>query len=262
MVKTMKTSLFVSFAAILMLTACDPEPKTPVAVDNSNGITLKFVGQIGQSDISKVSSMTHFFKSEGERFSVSNWAMILSHVALIKNNGDTLQLGDGYQYVNYMDNTKNQRLVKNIPTGRYKGITFMLGLDQAINHGDPTIWPANHPLNGFTTGLHWGWSGGYIFHAFDGNYIKDSVSSSTNGFSFHTATDRYPQKVTLNFEFDIDNTQKTAYIVSNAEDIFAKPNSVKLANGSVSHSEGTAEIALMDKLVENIVAAFSFGKVE
>lgn len=262
MVKTMKISLLASFAAILTFTSCDPEPKTPAKVENLNGITLKFIGQIGQADISKVSGVDHFAKSEGERFAVSNWAMILSHVALIKNNGDTLQLGDGYQYVNYIDDSKNSRLVKNIPTGHYKGISFLLGLDQAINHGDPSIWPASHPLNGFTTGLHWGWSGGYIFHAFDGNYIKDSVSSATSGFSYHTATDRYPQKVTLNFEFDVDNTQKTIYIVSNAEDIFAKPNSIKIANEPVSHSEGTAEIAMMDKLVDNIVAAFTFSKIE
>ena len=55
MVKTMKTSLLVSFAAILLFTSCDPEKENPTPVDNSNGITLKFVGQIGGSDISKVS---------------------------------------------------------------------------------------------------------------------------------------------------------------------------------------------------------------
>jgi len=262
MVKTMKTSLMVCFAAILMLTSCDPEPETPKTVDNSNGITLKFVGQIGGTDISKISGVSHFSKSEGERFKVSNWAMILSHVALIKDNGDTLQLGDGYQYVNYLEDSKNGRTIRNIPTGRYKGISFLLGLDPGVNHDDPAKWPANHPLNGYTTGLHWGWSSGYIFHALDGNYIKDSVSSLISGFSFHTATDRYPKKLTLNFEFDIDNTLKTAYIVSNAEDVFAKPNAIKLANGSVSHSEGATELVLMDKLVQNIISAFMFNKVE
>jgi hypothetical protein len=66
----------------------------------------------------------------------------------------------------------------------------------------------------------------------------------------------------LNYEFDIDNTQKTAYIVSNVEDFFAKPNSIKLANGSVSHSEGTSEITLMDKIIQNVVAAYTFNKVQ
>ena len=82
----MKTSLLVSFAAILLFTSCDPEKENPTPVDNSNGITLKFVGQIGGSDISKVSGVSHFSKSEGERFKVSNWAMILSHVALMVTN--------------------------------------------------------------------------------------------------------------------------------------------------------------------------------
>jgi len=266
MVKTVKSALLlpaVALMAMFTLTSCDPhDEKPPVVTDNSNGITLKFVGYIGQKDISGISGIGQYAKSEGERFAVSNWAMILSHVALIKTNGDTVQLGDGYQYVNYLDASKNFRTVRNIPEGDYKGITFLLGLDPAVNHDDPAKWPANHPLNGFTTGLHWGWSSGYIFHAMDGNYIKDSVSSSIQGFSFHTATDRYPQKVTLNYNFTIGKTVKTATIQSNAEDVFAKPNSIKLATLSVSHSEGTAEIALMDKIVQNIVAAYSLTNVE
>ncbi len=266
MVKTVNSKFF--FAAVALMTSfvfssCETEKKTPAVVtDSSNGITLKYVGYLGGSDISTLSGVSRYFKSGGERFSVSNWAMILSHVALIKTNGDTVQLGDGYQYVNYLDASKNFRTVRNIPEGDYKGITFLLGLDPGVNHDDPAKWPANHPLNGFTTGLHWGWSSGYIFHAFDGNYNKDSFTSTIQSFSFHTATDRYPQKVTLNLNFTIDKTVKTATIQSNAEDLFAMPNSIKLANGSVSHSEGTAEIALMDMLIQNIVAAYKLTKVE
>ena len=266
MVKTIKSSVLlvsVALGAMFSLGSCQPEEKNPpVVTDNTNGITLKFVGYIGQKDISGISGVGLYPKSEGERFAVSNWAMIMSHVALIKTNGDTVQLGDGYQYVNYLDATKNFRTVRNIPEGDYKGITFLLGLDPAVYHDDPAKWPANHPLNGFTTGLHWGWSSGYIFHAIDGNFIKDSISSSLQGFSFHTATDRYPQKVTLNYNFTIGKAVKTATIESNAEDIFMKPNLIKLANLSVSHSEGTAEIALMDKIVQNIVSAYTLTKVE
>lgn len=266
MVKAINSKFF--FAALALTTSfifssCETEEKNPpVITDNSNGITLKYVGYLGGNDISSLSGVTRFAKSEGELFSVSNWAMILSHVALIKTDGDTVQLGDGYQYVNYLDASKNFRTVRNIPEGDYKGITFLLGLDPGVNHDDPAKWPANHPLNGFTTGLHWGWSSGYIFHAIDGNFNKDSLTSTIQSFSFHTATDRYPQKVTLNLNFTIGKTIKTATIQSNAEDIFAAPNSIKLANGSVSHSEGTAEVALMDKIVQNIVAAYKLTKVE
>ncbi len=266
MAKTLKTAMYagaVALALMVLMTSCEPEKNNPpVVVDNSNGITLKFTGLLGGKDVSEISGIGHVPKSEGERMAVSNWAMILSHVALIKTNGDTVQLGDGYQYVNYLESSKNSRTVRNIPEGDYKGITFLLGLDYDVNHDDPAKWPANHPLNGFTTGLHWGWSSGYIFHALDGNYKKDSSSNTIQGFSFHTATDRYPKKITLNLNFTIGKTLKTANIRSNAEDFFANPNSIKLASGSVSHSEGTAEVALMDKVVQNIVAAFTLTAVE
>ena len=72
--------------------------------------------------------------------------------------------------------------LKNIPNGTYSSVRFQVGLDSLENHGDPQRWPKYHPLDPSYGQLHWGWLGGYIFHATEGKIIRGGQES---GFSFH-----------------------------------------------------------------------------
>ncbi len=258
--KVLKSVLFFSVIAIVaFLVSCETEKKPPVTTIPSNGVVLNFVGLINGDNMAGNTKMAGKFG--GELFSVTNWSILVSHLALVKENGDTVQLGDGYQWVNFTDGRTSFQYL-NIPEGDYKGISFMLGLDSLINHGDPNKWPANHPLNAFTTGLHWGWSGGYIFQALDGNYAKDSITSSTNGFSFHAATDQMKTMFNLPFNYTIDKTVKTATIECALEKMFASPNPILLKNTAVSHSESPAEIILMKAILENAQNVYKIVKVQ
>lgn len=260
MVKILKSVLYVSvFAVSAFLSSCETE-KTPVVTTTpSNGVVLNFVGLIDGNDVAGSTKM--YGKFGGELFSVTNWSMLVSHLALVKENGDTVQLGDGYQWISFKDARTSFKYL-NIPEGNYKGISFMLGLDSAINHGDPNKWPANHPLNAYTTGLHWGWSGGYIFQALDGNYTKDSVTSTSDGFSFHAATDLMKTNFNLPFNYSIDKSVKTATIECSVEKMFDSPNPIILKNNSVSHSESTAEIILMKAILQNAQNVYKITKVQ
>jgi hypothetical protein len=132
----------------------------------------------------------------------------------------------------------------------------MLGMDSAVNHGDPNKWGAEHPLNGNLTGMHWGWAGGYIFQAIDGNY-KDSLTDKySKGMSFHTATDamvrsfEVPVGGTLGSTFEVKDKAMTS--VGFKYHINRLYQGVELKKGSVSHSEGVKEMALMQKLLDNL----------
>jgi hypothetical protein len=258
--KILKSILFLSVIAIgTFMVSCEQEKKPPVITTPSNGVVLNFVGLINGDDLASSKKMSGKFG--GELFSVTNWSILVSHLALVKENGDTVQLGDGYQWVNFTDARTSFKYL-NIPEGNYKAISFLLGLDSLINHGDPNKWPANHPLNAFTTGLHWGWSGGYIFQALDGNYAKDSITTSTNGFSFHAATDQMKTMFNLPFNYTIDKTVKTATIECALEKMFASPNPILMKNTAVSHSESAAEIILMKAILENAKNVYKITKVQ
>jgi len=260
MAKVLKSKLFISTIAVCtFLASCETEKKPPAITTTSNGVVLNFVGLIDGDDVGSSTKMSGKFG--GELFTVTNWSILISHLALVKENGDTIQLGDGYQWVSFKDARTSFKYL-NIPEGNYKGISFMLGLDSAINHGDPNKWPANHPLNAFTTGLHWGWSGGYIFQALDGNYSKDSITSSTNGFSFHAATDQMKTMFNMPFIFTVDKTVKTATIECAVEKMFGTPNPILMKNTAVSHSESGAEILLMKAILENAQNVYKITKVQ
>jgi hypothetical protein len=110
--------------------------------------------------------------------------------------------------------------------------------------------------------LHWGWSGGYIFQALDGNYTKDSVTSSRDGFSFHAATDLMKTMFNLPLNYSIDKSVKTATIECKVEKMFDSPNPILFKNTSVSHSESTAEITLMKEILENAQNVYKLTKVQ
>ena len=70
---------------------------------------------------------------------------------------------------------------------------FSIGLSEAVNHSDPNLFAAKHPLNPSFNNLHWNWQTGYIFLALEGNYRQSNGQLS--GYVYHFAND--PQRTTI-----------------------------------------------------------------
>jgi len=240
--------------------SCGEDPISNPKQTSEKLFTIEFIPQIGQEDLPVLGVNDFKPKFGGETFTVNNWAMLLSNFSLITDSDDTIKLGDGYQWVNFRGN-RTVFEYNNIPTGSYKGIYFELGLDSALNHGDPTVWPSDHPLNPNLTGLHWGWSGGYIFHAFEGMY-KATDTTSSSGFSFHTATMEFVSEYYLPFNFEVGSSSLKATVVADAKQYFENPNGIVLKEKSVSHSAGESEKILMKGLLSNAQSVFSVRAVE
>lgn len=246
----------------ILLSQCKPDdPKKPDDTVVKKGLVLQFKPVCLGSDITFSSG--EYTRSNGEIMLFTNWAMIWSKLSLVKTDNSLVSLGDGYLFIDGAG-AKTTYTFADAPAGEYKGISFELGLDSIINHGDPNAWPADHPLNGNYTGLHWGWSTGYIFQAIDGRYKKDAAQTDWSGMSLHTATDKYPRTFMLPLSFTLDaNGQKTATITGRIEQYFQDPTFISFAkDGSFSHSVGAAEISLMDKIVNNGSDVFELTSVK
>ena len=241
----------VAILGVLAISSCEKKPIDPPVDNKPVEFTMNWVGLINGQSLPALGTNTLSPKSAGELMDITNWAFIVSHLALIKEDGDTVHLGDGYQWIS-VRGKRTQFTYKGIPAGNYKGISFTIGLDSAVNHGDPSKWPAEHPLNPNLNGMHWGWSGGYIFQALDGLFKDTAAGSSSKGFSFHTATMPLVRNYSLPFAFSIEKTSKTAIINMHSERFFIFPNEIALKTKSVSHSEGALEFQLMEKILENM----------
>jgi len=256
----MKNRIFLLVLPMLaLLSACEetPLPPDPPAV---SGVNLSFSSTFAGTPISF--NKDFYTKGNSEDIMFTNWGLILSEVSLVREDDSRVLLGDGYLWVDFKSGRTSFDYDQSIPAGNYKAVHVKLGLDSAINHGDPTQWPAGHPLNGFVSGLHWGWSGGYIFQAIDGNW-RNTGETKTSGFSFHDATLPMVREFEWMFPSTIELGTNGAEVEVEfkAEKLFDGVNSIVLKTKAVSHSAGASEIVLMNKLLENMSQVMTVSSV-
>jgi len=126
--------------------------------------------------------------AEGRSMRVTRWAALVSGMTLARADGGLVRLDGQYGFVDAAAERMRVTL-RNVPAGGdYVGIEFQLGLPAAVNHADPAQWAAGHPLNPIVNGLHWGWSGGYVFAAIEGRWRAPGAGEE-RGFSYRLATD-------------------------------------------------------------------------
>jgi hypothetical protein len=65
----------------------------------------------------------------------------------------------------------------------------------------------------------------------------------------------------LPFNFEMESSHKTAVLEFKADEYFKNPAEIHLKDKSVSHSSGSEDIMLMNKLIDNAVDAFSVKSV-
>lgn len=56
----------------------------------------------------------------------------------------------------------------NYEIGEVERVKFHIGVYEPVNNGDPTLFPADHPLAPQVPSMHWGWADGYRFVAYEG----------------------------------------------------------------------------------------------
>ena len=130
--------------------------------------------------------------SANETFSISRLSYLLSEFELQSMAGNWQAVPNSIQWIDARKH-RTQILLNSIPEGDFKAIRFSIGLSEAINHSDPNLYAAKHPLNPSLNNLHWNWQTGYIFLALEGTYRQSNGQLS--GYVYHFAND--PQRTTI-----------------------------------------------------------------
>lgn len=95
-----------------------------------------------------------------------------------------------------------------IPTGKYTGLSFNIGVPKELNEQDPSNFSEeDHPLN-TTQATFWGMNSMYRFVMIDGRYDIEPDQTFDGTFSYHTGHDESFRSVSFvqNFEFEKDET--------------------------------------------------------
>ena len=87
------------------------------------------------------SASLRYQTSANERFSITRASYLLSDFELQRDDGSWLAFSNSVAWMDFEANRDSIRL--DVPTGEYRSIRFLLGLDTNLNHADPAKFPAD-----------------------------------------------------------------------------------------------------------------------
>lgn len=143
--------------------------------------------------------------------------------------------------------------------GTWTGLRTGLGLPAALNHTDPALYPAEHPMS-VNYGMFWTWAQGYKFMLFDGRYDADPLSTApfVHAYSIHTGMDTCFVEMdllpVLPFAVVQDSTTNVTVHIAVDEFFYSNSDTVDLATEYSAHG-GNIPLAL--KFTRNVVKSFS-----
>lgn len=133
----------------------------------------------------------------GRALAVTRLDLLLSELRLQRADGRWTDPGDWHGFFRAEQPLRRQP-APSVPPGDYVALRVTVGVQPAANHADPNRLRPDDPLHPVVNGLHWGWTGGYIFMALEGHWVYDAADPTrTGGFSYHLAGDAHRVTVTL-----------------------------------------------------------------
>jgi cytochrome c peroxidase len=193
--------------------------------------------------------------SAGETFSITRVSYLVSDFELQRDDGSWLMISNSVAWMDFDANRDSLRL--EIPTGEYRSIRYLVGLNSNLNHADPAKFPPAHPLNPDLDNLNWSWQGGYIFLALEG--LWRNAGGEMDGWAYHLARDTNAVRITLATLLDITNETKVELDFDLAT-VLNAPQPLSFArDGSSTHSRDGDPIAAA--LKKNLLGAFSVRRI-
>lgn len=250
--KLLKSLSFLSLLSVLLFACKEDKVEGPVANDDQDNSSdqpamLKIAINNYFGDAALEYDQLKYLNEASNLLSVSRMSYLLSNFELIEEDGSTIALADQYAYIN--ETAGYDSAVLEVPEGTYKGLRFTLGLDSAINHGNPDQWEFGHPLDPITNGLFWGWAGGYVFIALEG---KVELAGKEEAFVYHLSRENTHGVV---YEFNFDSIEskkgetKEINLIFDVAEMFKNPDLFNLeSEDRFLHSTSPAG----DKLVRNM----------
>lgn len=164
----------------------------------------------------------------GNDFKVTRLEYYISEITLTHDGGQQTKVDDLWILVNA--GTPVNEFLGSLNVTALESVSFGIGVEQAYNHLDPASYPMTHPLSPKSPSMHWGWTPGYRFVAFEGKAganlnLTFEIHALGDGNYFH------PEIVTAgkisgsNLEINLDANYSNAL------------SGINVSSGPISHGE-------------------------
>lgn len=189
------------FFSLMLLFACysgfAKKPKPAV----TNSMVINFHHLVGKENLRLNDSINRYANANGDDFYVTTFKYYVSNIQLEKANGEIVSLPDTYLLVNAADPSSYTQSLTGIPDGKYKSISFLIGVDSLRNfEGAQTgsLDPAK--------GMFWSWKTGYIFVKMEG--VSTKSGSKRHALAFHIGGAIAPNNTIRTFSQDLPKKMK------------------------------------------------------
>lgn len=192
----------------------------------------------------------------GYEMKVTRLEYYLGDFVITHDGGQTLDLSDTHVLVDANDGQPLSLGSYDVNT--IEGISFSVGVLEALNHLDPAEYEIGEPLGPQLPSMHWGWAAGYRFLAFEGK----SGANLTTTFEIHALGDENLMNQT--HTLSVEATDGVADIYLDA-DYLKVVNNLDVSQGLIQHgSTGEAIDALLNmrSLVFSVGAPVNVQNVE
>ena len=218
----------------------------PIVEVNSASIDFSVNHRVGTQIFT---AGTAYSVGDNNQASFSRFAYLLGSFYLIAEDGSKVTIDSQYAHIEAHSGKTTFSLV-DIPYGTYKSMGFSIGLDSAINHGNPNQYNTDHPLSSINNSLHWGWVGGYIFTAIEGKDVDADES-----IIFHLAGSNNKVDFELPTNFTHGAAGSSVALGYDIAEVFINPNSYSFTlDGRSTHSVSDP---VTTKLIENMADVFT-----
>jgi hypothetical protein len=238
--------------AMLVFSACKPDPNPPVITADPATVNLQFDLKWGTSSF----DLNQYYPGpDGRRYMIETLQYYVSDVCLIKPN-DSATLVKKVALVDMYQPATSTLLSGEVPAGSYDRISFNLGLDSALNHSDPSSYAINHPMS-TANGMFWSWSTQYIFSKVEGR--ADTTGGHVeNAFLWHSGLDSLMQSLefgNLNLTLAEGQTSTITLTLDVEKIIFGATDTLDVAVDVLTHT--LDNVALARRVIRNLKGSIS-----
>ncbi|MCE3294680.1 MAG: hypothetical protein K0R65_394 [Crocinitomicaceae bacterium] len=179
----------------------------------------------------------------GKKMSIDHFNYYISHVHLIHDGGQDLDLGDTVFLVKHNNFTLDLGTL-NITS--LEKIKFGVGVPAELSHLDISQYPENHPLTYQTPSMQWGWAAGYMHMIVGGNADSDNDEVPDAYFEIHNLGDQNYYEIELDVTAVDEASHKAVYIDCNLDTWLGMTD---LAENGIKHGETGVNFTVMKNVI-------------
>jgi hypothetical protein len=243
--------LIIGIAIVVTAMSCQKEAKDNL--DEKGQLVLQF-SHYAKDEV--LNFTDDYVNAHGESYTVDGFRYYVHDIKLVNDKNETVVASADYYLVNE-ELSDSKTIAVDVPAGKYKSITWLLGVDSARNVSGAQTGALDPGL-----GMFWTWTSGYIMAKLEGHSPASTMGGQA--FTYHVGGFKVPyvtaRTISLPFSQDVAleaNTSITVAVKADIDTWFSRVHPISIATTPACHSPGQ----LANDLADNYAGMFSIKEV-